>query len=203
MKILLVQKLVIVILAGIALSVVLLFYFVHKSSVQRDTALPPEQEATSDGLPDSPIGKPVRLKIPTIAVDATVEYVGLTADGAMDVPKNQDDVVWYELGQRPGEHGSAVIAGHYGVWKKTGRGSVFDQLHTLRQGDKIEVEDDAGITTTFVVRESRSYDPAADAADVFRSDDGKSHLNLVTCAGVWNEREQSYSKRLVVFTDKE
>ncbi|MFZ2299818.1 MAG: class F sortase [Candidatus Moraniibacteriota bacterium] len=54
-----------------------------------------------------------------------------------------------------------------------------------------------------MVRESRSFDPDADALDVFSSDDGKAHLNLITCEGVWDKASKRYSKRLVVFTDKE
>lgn len=147
-------------------------------------------------------GFPVRLNIPSINVDAPIEYVGLTPDGAMDVPKERANVAWFELGSRPGENGSAVIAGHYGRWKD-GVGSVFDDLNKLRKGDILYVEDDKGTIISFVVRESRSYDLNADASDVFYSNDGESHLNLITCEGVWDEVSKSYSERLVVFTDKE
>ncbi len=143
---------------------------------------------------------PVRLKIPKIHVDAAVEYVGLTPAGAMDVPKNPVTVAWLNLGARPGEVGSAVVSGHYG-WKN-GKPAAFDNLYALRKGDKIYIEDEKGATTTFVVREIRRYSPSANAAEVFASSDGKAHLNLITCEGVWNKVEKSYSKRLVVFTDK-
>lgn len=146
-------------------------------------------------------GFPVHLKIPRINVDATIERVGLTSDGAMDIPKSPNDVAWYALGPRPGDSGSAVIAGHYG-WKD-GNGSVFDDLHTLRKGDNIYIKDDRGAMVSFVVRESRRYDSTADASNVFISSDGKAHLNLITCEGVWNTVSEGYSKRLVVFTDKE
>ncbi|MDO8575778.1 MAG: class F sortase [bacterium] len=147
------------------------------------------------------VGKPVRLKIPKINVDASVVYVGLTPQGAMGAPKTQDDVAWYQPGVRPGEKGSAVIAGHYG-WIQ-GRASVFNDISALRKGDKIYVEDDRGAATAFVVREIRTYDPKADTATVFGSTDGKSHLNLITCEGVWDAGRKTYSERLVVFADKE
>jgi sortase A len=145
---------------------------------------------------------PVRIRIPAINVDAAIDYVGITSEGKMDITKDPEDAAWYEPGTRPGEVGSAVIAGHYGTWAD-GQGSVFDQLHTLEKGDKIYVEDSVGNETTFVVRESRRYDPDADATDVFTSDDGEAHLNLVTCEGEWNTEAERYSKRLVVFADKE
>ncbi len=144
---------------------------------------------------------PVRLTIPSIAIDSAVEQVGVTVDGAMEVPKGPDTVGWYERGPRPGEIGSAVMAGHYG-WKNN-EAAVFDNLYTLQVGDKLYVEDDQGVTTSFVVRDRRHYDPAADASDVFTSRDGIAHLNLITCGGVWNHATQSYSERLIVFADKE
>jgi sortase A len=144
---------------------------------------------------------PVRLRIPIINVDAPVEYVGIAADGAMAVPKGSEEVAWYEPGPRPGESGSAVMAGHYGY--KDNKPAVFDGLYKLRKGDKVYVEDEKGIVTTFIVRETRNYDPKADATYIFSSNDGMAHFNLITCEGVWNKDQKSYSKRLVVFTDKE
>lgn len=149
--------------------------------------------------PSSSVGRPTRLKIPSINVNATIEYVGLTPDGAMDVPKSPHNVGWFKLGPRPGENGSAVIAGHYGFKK----GSVFDNLHKLDKGDKLYVQDEKGRMTTFVVREILKYDSKADALNVFDSNDGKAHLNLITCEGIWDKVSKNYSKRLVIFTDKE
>lgn len=142
---------------------------------------------------------PVRLSIPSINVDAAVQYVGLTSDGAMDTPQDPADVAWFEQGTAPGQVGSAVIAGHYG--RRNNTASVFDNLHKLRPGDTVYVQDDSGASVSFVVRTSRRYDPTADARDVFVSQDGKPHLNLVTCEGVWDTALNGYPVRLVVFTD--
>ena len=157
------------------------------------------QEEVASELPVS-VARPVRLKILAINVDSAIEYVGLAPDGTMDVPKERANVAWFSLGASPGESGSAVIAGHYG-WENK-KGSAFDNLYKLREGDKLYIEDDRGATISFVVRESRRYDPKADASEVFGSSDDKSHLNLVTCEGVWDEHTNQYSKRLVVFTDR-
>jgi len=146
-------------------------------------------------------GLPVQIRIPKIGVDAIIEQVGITPQGEIGVPEGPTSVVWFNLGPYPGENGSSVITGHYG-WKD-GVVAVFDNLYKLQKGDKIYIEDDKGKTITFVMRESRRYDPEADASDVFISDDNKSHLNLITCEGVWNKEQKSYSKRLVVFTDRE
>jgi LPXTG-site transpeptidase (sortase) family protein len=146
-------------------------------------------------------GLPIRINIPAINVDAPVWSGGINSDGAMVSPNGPDDTVWYNLGPRPGEAGSAVMAGHYGNWKN-GKGSVFDNLSKLKKGDSIFVKDEKGRIAIFIVREIRMYSSDADASDVFVSNDGKAHLNLITCDGVWDKTSKSYSKRLVVFTDK-
>ena len=190
-----------VVLSGSTLFIALLLYFIPKSSVQGGPALVIENTVVLPKQEQASVGLPVRLKIPSINVDAPVEYVGLTSDGAMDIPKSRDNVAWFELGPLPGANGSAVIAGHYG-WKNR-KGSAFDNLYKLRKGDKIYIEDDKGIIISFVVRESRRYDPKMDASNVFSSNDGKSHLNLITCEGKWDKVSETYPERLVVFTDKE
>lgn len=188
------KKLLLAILTGAVVFLGVVLYFNFKHPIQDNPQPLVKQEETTLGLP-------ILLKIPKIQVEAKVELVGLTPEGTMGVPKGPDEVAWYQLGTRPGEKGSAVIAGHYGTWKN-GSGSVFDKLHKLRPGDKLSIEDDKGATISFVVRESRRFDPKADAVEVFSSDDDKSHLNLITCEGTWNKDAKSYSQRLVVFTDK-
>lgn len=146
-------------------------------------------------------GLPVRLKIPKISVDAVVESVGLTPQGAMDVPKGPTTVAWFDEGSRPGEIGNAVIAGHFG-WKNN-IPAIFDDLSQLQKGDKIYTQDENGSTTTFVVRDLKTYGEHDNDANVFDAKDGGAHLNLITCEGVWNAVKKSYSGRLVVFADKE
>jgi len=147
------------------------------------------------------VGLPLRLRIPAIHVDAVVERVGIASDGAMDVPKGPLEVGWFDLGPRPGEKGNAVIDGHFGTIK--GIPAVFNNLYTLRAGDKIYIEHGQGTITTFVVRELKRFGPTDDAVDVFVSSDGKAHLNLITCEGEWNKITKLYSERLVVFADVE
>ncbi|MDO9231136.1 MAG: class F sortase [bacterium] len=186
----------IIAIASFLLVYILFSKFQHPNKINIKNIDAQEQEQL--GL----AGLPVRLKIPAIEVDAVVEQAGLTPAGAMDTPKGPDDVAWFSLGTRPGENGSAVITGHYGTWKN-GNGSVFDNLHKLKKGDNIYIEDEKGETISFVVRESRNYEPDAETSEVFSSDDEMSHLNLITCEGTWDKDLKSYSERLVVFADKE
>lgn len=146
-------------------------------------------------------GLPLILKIPSIGVDSVVIDVGVDSNGAMEVPDGPTEVAWFEPGPRPGEVGSAVISGHYGWYNNIS--AEFDHLDEVKIGDHVTVEDDKGNVISFVVREIRSYDPASDATDIFTSEDGKAHLNLITCGGAWEETVQQYTQRLVVFTDLE
>ena len=141
-----------------------------------------------------------RIKIPKINVDASIESVGLIS-GRMDVPEYPMDTAWLSLSSFPGEIGNAVIDGHSGY--KDNIPAVFDDLHLLRIGDKLYIEDEKGKTIVFVVRETKIYDPDADALKVFSSSDGLSHLNLITCVGTWDTTTKSRSNRLVVFSDRE
>lgn len=141
-----------------------------------------------------------RLKIARIKVNAPVISAGLTYFGEIAVPKGPSEVSWFSLGPRPGEIGSAIISGHYG-WKNN-ISAVFDNLSKLKKGDKLSFQDEKGIVTTFIVRTIKVYNRNAKATEVFVSNDGKAHLNLITCGGTWNKKQKSYSNRLVVFTDK-
>ncbi len=191
---------IVIILTGLAVFLNLFFYFVSKNAVQNDLSRSTEKSVLAAKQSEN-YGLPVRIKIPRIGVDAAIESVGLTTNGAMEVPNGQNNAAWFSLGPRPGDIGSAVIDGHYGIWKN-GKETVFNDLDKLRQGDEISIEEDNGVTVSFVVRETQIYDSKADASKIFTSVDGKSHLNLITCEGTWNQVSKTYPRRLIVFADR-
>lgn len=192
--------LVVMCLVGCVFSFIPIFNAPNRSkpkSPATSTAAPRKQESTERTAVR--YGLPVRLKIPKINVDAAIEQSGLTSDGDMQEPAKIQNVGWYKFGPHPGNNGSAVVGGHYG-WSNKGT-SVFNTLHTLNKGDLVYIEDDKGAIATFIVRELRTYNRDAAAPEVFGSSDEKAHLNLVTCDGVWQKSLQTYTDRLVVFTD--
>lgn len=145
----------------------------------------------------SPIVLPIRLIIPQISVDAPIEYVGVTSTGIMEVPKKTDTVGWFKLGAVPGENGSAIIAGHLNGQR--GENGVFFNLNSLKKGDLVTVKNSDNSQVQFIVHKIKMLDPGH-ADDVFTSSEG-AHLNLITCDGIWDKKIQSYSQRLVLFTD--
>ncbi|MDP9380178.1 MAG: class F sortase [Chloroflexota bacterium] len=140
-----------------------------------------------------------RINTADVRVNAPVEYVGLTEDRAMETPKGWWSVGWYELGPLPGQEGSAVLAGH--LDSDTGK-AVFWDLDKLRIGDEVSVIDRNGNTTRFRVRDKEVY--YADNAPIEKifGGSGGSHLNLITCDGVFDRQAGVYDRRLVVFTDR-
>ena len=123
--------------------------------------------------------------------------MGTTPDGAMDVPKKWNDVAWFDLGYRPGEVGSAVIAGHL---DSTTDKAVFWDLHLLKPGDQVQLKAEDGSQKTFSVVSDEVY--AFDQAPLQKIFGAATQpmLNLVTCNGTFDRGSKNYDKRLVVYT---
>ena len=184
---------------GFAFFLTTVFYFLPKSSIQDSSAMF-ISNITIDSILE-PISSilPVRLKIPKINVDSPIVSVGLTSFGAMDAPTGPMEVGWFNLGPKPGEVGSAVIDGHSGY--KDNIPAVFDDLPQLTLGDNIYIENNKGEIIVFVVKKIQKYYPNADASEIFNSNDGLAHLNLITCVGIWDTETKSRSERLIIFAD--
>jgi sortase A len=155
------------------------------------------QETVKDELPEP--GTPKTLSIPKIKVNAMVESVGLDSERKMDVPKDSDNVAWYNLGAKPGSVGSAVIAGHKD--EASGAPSVFWDLKKLGIGDEIIITDENGNDYTYSVTEIKDYPDAAFPLQKVFNTQGKPYLNLITCEGIFNQSTRNYSHRTVVYSE--
>jgi sortase (surface protein transpeptidase) len=143
-------------------------------------------------------GLPVRLRIPAIGVDADVEHVGLSEDGAMASPQSYFAVGWYQFGFRPGQVGNAVMAGH--IDSATQGAAVFYWLSSLYPGALVIVTDSAGYDLVFeVIGAAEFYDGEAPVFDIFGPAD-TANLNLITCVGTFDRSVGQYDKRYVVYT---
>ncbi len=163
----------------------------------------PPEEVTADTHPPSyaaavESGAPTRLLIPAIEVDAHVEHVGIAPSGNMAVPYAYENVGWFRSGPIPGALGSAVIDGH--VDTGFGGPAVFARLHELSVGDVIYVESGDGEQLAFEVEEVMEYAYNEVPSERLFSQTDAPRLNLITCAGEWNQTSRSYDRRVVVYT---
>ncbi len=140
---------------------------------------------------------PAQLSIPAINVDAKVEHVGQLPDGQMDVPKDENNVGWYQPGAKPGERGNAVLAGH--VDNKTGP-SVFFHLGDLEAGDLVTVTNEHGLAYDFEVNAVESYPRNNAPLEKVFGTSSKSSLNLITCTGTYDRDAGTHEERMVVYT---
>ncbi len=139
---------------------------------------------------------PVRLKVPSLNIDAPVERVGKKADGSMATPSTFQSVAWYAPGSKPGAAGNAVFAGHLNNAISTA--GVFVDLAKIKVGARIEVEGAAGRTLAYGVDSVRAC-PTNDAPlDSIFATSGPSRIVLITCEGDWVQADHSYDQRLVV-----
>jgi LPXTG-site transpeptidase (sortase) family protein len=143
------------------------------------------------------LSNPETIIIPRLGISTHIEHVGLDTRKRMDVPKNDLNTAWYSLGAKPGEKGSAVIAGHFDT--REGKPAVFYTLNTLQNGDVIDVLDSNGKKLTFVVAETKTVkDSEFPIEEVFTRSD-RERLNLITCAGIFDQQNKNYEDRFVAF----
>jgi sortase (surface protein transpeptidase) len=144
---------------------------------------------------------PATLRIPAIEVEAEVIGLGLTEDGALEVPRGEvyDLPGWYVHGPRPGELGPAVIGGH--VDSRSGP-SVFHRLGALEPGDEIEVAYDDGAVARFTVDRAEHHPKEAFPFDEVFGDTTAPELRLITCGGAFDRSERRYRDNVIVYAER-
>ena len=139
---------------------------------------------------------PVRIRIPSIGVDASLEDLGIDGDGRLSAPVDYDLPGWYADGVVPGSVGPAIIAGH--VDSPTAP-AVFLRLGELAPGDEIAVAMTDGTERVFHVSGSaQSAKAEFPTAEVY-SNVPAPELRLITCAGAFDSSIGHYTDNLIVF----
>jgi Sortase domain len=155
---------------------------------------PPPPPQAPEALP---VAKPVLLTIPLIGVRTRLIKLGLTTDGAMQVPSTTTVAGWYTGSPRPGAIGSAVIAGH--IDSLTGPG-VFFRLSELRPGDFVYVLRADGTTAKFEVTAVQSYLKDDFPTETVFGPAPSAQLRLITCGGGFDFATGHYLSNTVVYT---
>lgn len=142
---------------------------------------------------------PARLRIPAIDVDTKVEVVGKDTKGRMDVPKQTDQVGWYQYGAEANQTGNVILAGHL---DDTDGPAVFYDLAKVKQGQRIEVSSKTGEKVSYVVTNVKSYPVnQAPVGSIFGATLAQ-RLTLITCIGTFTQ-SKGYDERLVVTAEQE
>ncbi len=151
-----------------------------------------------------PANHPRQLIIPKLAIDANILPVGLLKDGSIDAPKTAWDVGWYNASGLPGlvANGALVIDGH--VNDAYNQPGIFYQLDSLVPGDQLQIQrGDGQLFTYSVVKVEQKPTAQVDMAAVMRPlTPGKEAVNLITCGGTYIKSQQTYSDRILVFTER-
>ncbi len=166
-----------------------------------------------------PVDLAIELQIPSLKINAPVVGVGLNSNNVMDAPTSYSakdpiwqEVFWYRGGGIPGDVGTATIAGH--VDDYLGRQAVFAHLKNLHKGDLIIIHDTRNdhevrfkVTGLETYTAKQAVDPVileqiygsgpVNGEGPQPSDDGLSHLTLITCDGWFING--AFNRHLVVY----
>ncbi|HEY5625183.1 MAG TPA: class F sortase [Dehalococcoidia bacterium] len=131
---------------------------------------------------EPPLGStPFQLVIPRIGVDATVNSFGLDANAIPEVPRNGQEVAWYDWSAEPGTGSNAVLAGHV-TWSGLG---VFYYLDQLGDGDQILLRSGEGAELSYTVEENFLIDPGDPSSLVLMAPTDDDTITVITCGGTY------------------
>ena len=165
----------------------------------------PDAEAEPDREPQESkpehaaeeVAEPVRIRIPSVDVDAEIVGVGLEEDGTMETT-DFGLAGWYTEGPKPGEEGPSVVVAH--VDSKTGP-DVFYRLRELQQGAEIHIERSDGSTATWVTESSEQADKDELPVESIWNPSEEPVLRLVTCGGAFDRSIGHYTDNVIVYAN--
>jgi sortase (surface protein transpeptidase) len=160
-----------------------------RAEPERESQESKREQAAAD------VAKPVRIRIPSIDVDAEIVGVGLDEDGAMETP-DIGFAGWYTKGPKPGEKGPSVVVAH--VDSKAGP-DVFNRLNELRPGAEIHIERSDGSTATWLSESSEQTDKDELPVGSIWKPTEEPVLRLVTCGGAFDRSIGHYTDNVIVY----
>lgn len=160
------------------------------------------EDAEVDHYPVSslPPSLPVTIDIPAIGVHSSLQSLGQTEDGALEVPQRgprYNDAGWYKYSSTPGSLGPAVIVGH--IDSVEDGPSVFYRLGLLQPGDEVMVTRSDGLVAVFRVEAVRVYPKDEFPTTLVYGPTPHATLRLITCGGVFDDSSGSYDDNIIVF----
>ncbi len=159
-----------------------------------------EQSKNTDAKPKPVVdelvfSRPVRVAIPKIGVSASLVDLGLNDEGAMETPQSVDEAGWFTPSPPPGIPGATVISGHVTYNEP----AVFFKLGELRNGDRVRVEREDGVTTIFEVTKIGSFLKNEFPTEAVYAQPDRSELRLITCGGKYDNVNNRYLSNVIVW----
>jgi len=148
---------------------------------------------------DGQVAPPVRIRIPTIGVDAPVVPLDVDARGVLPPPSEDGATGWWRAGPEPGERGAAVVVGH--VDSHSGP-AVFFRLRALHADAQVFVDRSDGSTARFAVRRIERHGKDAFPTHSVYGPTPRSELRIITCGGAFVRAERRYRDNVIVFADR-
>ncbi len=166
-----------------------------------DGSSPSETEVSSQALANYRVDPelPRYLRIPDIGVNARIKSSGVNKKGAVDAPKNVNDVSWFNESAKPGnEIGASLLLGHVSGWSVPG---VFKKIDTLHAGARIEIEKGSGEKLVYeVTRGEKIPVDQVDMSKILGTEVvGQHDLKLMTCSGKYNKETKQFEDRYVIY----
>jgi Sortase domain len=149
------------------------------------------------GRGDKRAARPIALTIPAIGVRTHLIELGRTPQGTLQVPTTTSVAGWYTGSPRPGEIGSAIIAGHIDSYAGPG---VFFRLRLLRPGNLVYIRQADGRLAVFRVYAEHMYAKDRFPTQKVYGPAPDAQLHLITCGGVFDYATGSYLSNVVVYT---
>ena len=170
-------------------------------------------DAAAEGTDDAPISseafnaytvapnKPRYLRIDSLDVAARVLPMSVNSKGAIQAPVSVFDAGWYTGSATPGEVGAAFVDGHAAGQLREG---LFGYLDTLQNGDEMTVEmGDSSVYRYKVVHmETVPLEELSMRTALLPHGNTLRGLNLMTCIGKYIPEQNTYDKRLIVYTEQ-
>jgi sortase (surface protein transpeptidase) len=156
----------------------------------------------SSGLP-APAGvtapraaPPVRIRIPAIGVDSSLQQLEARSDGTIEVPSDPGRAGWYNRGPVPGEVGPAIILGHLDSHSGP---AIFYRLASLHAGDAVLIGRQEGSDLSFRVQRVATFPVDGFPTDQVYGPTPDPQLRLITCGGTFSLSRRQYLENVVAF----
>jgi hypothetical protein len=143
--------------------------------------------------PERRAGKPVRVRVPSVGIDAPVRPVGASS-GGIEVPP-VDRAGWFRAGPRPGEPGRTVVIGHR---DSVAGPAVFAQLPVVEAGAVVSVADSRGQSHSYKVIRSLEASKDAFPAELVYGRTRRSTIALITCGGPFDQASGHYRDNIII-----